>query len=93
MGSSSFPIMNTMNVHDISHNEEVPPTFIKHDSNSIINMKVTSENLKLENLKSINVGRHDAYTSLSRTWKICKNKNKDLKSHNIVLHLHGHFLT
>jgi hypothetical protein len=56
-------------------------------------MKVTNENLKLENLKAINVGRHDAYTSLSHTWKICKNKNKNLKSHNIVLHLHGHFLT
>jgi hypothetical protein len=72
MGSSSFPIMNTMNVHDISHNEEVPPTFIRHDSNSIINMKVTCENLKLENLKAINVGRHDAYAALSHTWKICK---------------------
>jgi hypothetical protein len=75
MGSSSCDIMNTMNVHDISYNEEVPPTFIRHDSNSISNMEVAHENLELKNLEAINLGRHDAYTSLSRTWRICKNKD------------------
>jgi hypothetical protein len=50
--------MNTMNVHDVSYNEDVPPHFIGYANNIISNVQVRCyEELKIP--KVINAKMHD----------------------------------
>ncbi len=40
MDFSSCPMMNIMSAHDIISNEEVPPSFVGYDNDSIGNAQV-----------------------------------------------------
>jgi len=72
MESSSCPTMNTINIHDITSNEEIL-AFVKYDNNRIGNVQIACESGELKIPKVINVEKHDdAYiieTHLKVLWK------------------------
>jgi hypothetical protein len=76
--------MNTMNVHDVNSNEDVPPHFIAYANNIINNLQVHSyEELKIP--KVINAKVHDyAY--------ITKMHLENLQNYQLFWKLHYHTL-
>jgi hypothetical protein len=72
--------MNTMNVHDVKSNEDVPPHFIGYANNIISNVQVPCyEELKIP--KVINAKVHDYITKMH---------SKNLQNYQLLCSC-GHF--
>jgi hypothetical protein len=74
MASSSCPIMNNINIHDISFNEEVLSTsIILYDNNNIDNVQVANKGGELEIPKVVDVERcGEPYITKMHLENLCK---------------------
>jgi hypothetical protein len=55
----SHLILNIVNMHDISYNEEVLLAFVQYDNSNIGNVHVVCKGGELEITKVVDVERHD----------------------------------